>query len=87
MEAGVFRAHRCQDGPGDPVRLRRQAGDPLLAPLVYLLTGLGLALISRLAPAFITRQLFWLVIASVSLLSAALGPKNLNWLGFRSTFN
>ena len=32
------------------LHFRRQPGDPLLLPLVYLLTGLGLALIARLSP-------------------------------------
>lgn len=60
--------------------LRRSLGDPLLLPLVYFLSGLGLALIMRLAPNFVTRQLFWLVIATGLLLAVNLIPKNLNWL-------
>ncbi|MDX1523939.1 MAG: FtsW/RodA/SpoVE family cell cycle protein, partial [Anaerolineae bacterium] len=40
---------------------------------------LGLALTVRLAPAFIIRQLIWLVIATTLLLAVTLIPSNLNW--------
>lgn len=56
------------------------AGDPILLPLIFLLSGLGLVLIRRLAPAFLSRQLFWLVIAAVLLMLVARIPKNLDWL-------
>ncbi len=59
---------------------RRPAGDPLLLPLTFFLSGLGLALTNRLAPAFITRQLFWLAIATGVLLTVTLLPRNLAWL-------
>ncbi len=62
------------------LHIRRRAGDSILIPLVYFLTGLGLALIARLAPPFVTPQLFWLVIATAALLVVALLPRNLNWL-------
>ena len=55
-------------------------GDPLLLPLIFFLSGLGLALITRLAPAFIKPQLAWLVAATGALLIVALLPQNLNWL-------
>ncbi len=55
-------------------------GDPILLPVTFFLSGFGLVLITRLAPAFITRQIFWLAIATGLLLSVALIPKNLNWL-------
>jgi cell division protein FtsW (lipid II flippase) len=55
-------------------------GDPILLPLIYFLTGLGLALVARLAPAFLSRQLFWVVIATALLLLVTLIPQNLNWL-------
>ena len=54
--------------------------DPLLLPVVIFLSGFGLVLIARLAPAFIMRQQFWLVIATGMLLLVTLLPKNLNWL-------
>ncbi|MDH3675662.1 MAG: FtsW/RodA/SpoVE family cell cycle protein, partial [Anaerolineae bacterium] len=57
-----------------------QANDPILLPLVFFLCGLGLALIARLAPAFVSRQLFWLVMATALLLFVTLVPRNLNWL-------
>ena len=65
--------------------LQRRAGwfqtcDPILLPLVFFLSGLGLVLIARLAPSFVSRQLFWLVIATALLLLITLIPKNLNWL-------
>lgn len=62
--------------------LRRQgkSGDPILLPLVFFLSGLGLAMITRLAPAFVNPQLFWLIAATLVLLLITLLPKNLNWL-------
>jgi peptidoglycan glycosyltransferase len=54
--------------------------DPILLPLIFFLSGLGLVLIARLAPAFVVPQLAWLVAATVVLLSVTLFPKNLNWL-------
>ena len=62
------------------LRARRKFGDPLLLPVVFFLSGLGLALISRLAPAFVNRQLVWLVIATGLLLLVTLVPSDLNWL-------
>jgi cell division protein FtsW (lipid II flippase) len=55
-------------------------GDSLLLPLIFFLSGLGLALITRLAPAFIRPQLAWLVVATAALLIVTLLPRNLNWL-------
>jgi peptidoglycan glycosyltransferase len=57
-----------------------KVGDPLLLPLIFFLSGLGLALITRLAPAFIKPQLAWLVAATAGLLIVTLLPQNLNWL-------
>ncbi|MEW5958761.1 MAG: FtsW/RodA/SpoVE family cell cycle protein [Chloroflexota bacterium] len=59
---------------------RPRPGEPLLLPLIYLLAGLGLALLARLAPAFIDRQLVWLVVSTVGLLLVTLVPQNLDWL-------
>lgn len=70
----------CMAAAGWLLHYRPPAGDPILLPLTYFLTGLGLALTARLAPAFVTRQLFWLVIATALLLAVVLVPKNLNWL-------
>lgn len=57
-----------------------QLGDPLLLPLIFFLSGLGLAIITRLAPAFVKPQLAWLVAATALLLLVTLLPRNLNWL-------
>jgi cell division protein FtsW (lipid II flippase) len=54
--------------------------DPFLLPLVFLLTGWGLALIWRLAPRFAMRQTAWLVIATVAMVVIASLPGNLRWL-------
>ncbi len=70
----------CGSGAAYLLHTRQRFGDPVLLPLIYLLSGLGLALIARLAPVFITRQLFWLIIATGVLLLIALFPPNLNWL-------
>lgn len=57
-----------------------RATDPLLLSLVFFLSGFGLVLIARLAPAFIARQQMWLVAATAALLLVSLLPQNLNWL-------
>ncbi len=62
------------------LRQRSHHLDPILWPLTLFLSGLGLALIARLAPAFITRQMIWLMIATVVLLLVVMLPRNLNWL-------
>ncbi len=59
---------------------RCRTSDPILLPLVYFLAGLGLALIERLAPAFVGRQLVWLTGATAALLVVTLLPRNLEWL-------
>lgn len=46
--------------------------DPYILPVVALLTGWGLVLIDRLAPNFLTRQVIWLAISSVVMLSVAI---------------
>ncbi len=49
--------------------------DPLIAPIVMLLSGWGLTLIARLAPPFAARQTIWLGLASLAgLLVASLPP-------------
>ncbi|NJN94342.1 MAG: hypothetical protein HC875_09750 [Anaerolineales bacterium] len=62
------------------VQRRRQPGDPILLPLIFFLSGLGLVLIARLAPAFVLPQLAWLVMATVALLGVVLLPRNFDWL-------
>ena len=58
--------------------------DPLLFPLVMLLSGWGLVAIERLAPAFAERQALWLFISLSALLLAAAYPQVLRWLrGYR----
>ncbi len=54
--------------------------DPLIFPIIMLLTGWGLALIWRLAPAFGLRQTAWLVVGLVGLLAVAFAPGDLRWL-------
>ena len=54
--------------------------DPILAPLVYLLAGWGILLVGRLEPEFGSRQLGWLLVATVLLLAILSGPSNLHWL-------
>ncbi|MGH2523898.1 MAG: hypothetical protein ACRDH2_15440, partial [Anaerolineales bacterium] len=54
--------------------------DPYLLPLVYLLTGWGLALIWRLTPGFGLRQTAWMIVATVAMLGLALLPGDLRWL-------
>jgi cell division protein FtsW (lipid II flippase) len=54
--------------------------DPILFPLVMFLSGWGLALIWRLAPAFGLRQTAWLVIGVAGMLGVAFAPGDLRWL-------
>lgn len=57
-----------------------QPGDPILLPLIFFLSGLGLVLIARLAPAFVMPQLAWLIAATTALLGVVLLPRNFDWL-------
>jgi len=45
--------------------------DPLLFPLAMFMSGWGLVLIHRLAPAFADRQMLWLAISTAALIAAA----------------
>ena len=55
--------------------------DPLILPIVMLLSGWGLTLVARLAPAFATRQALWLLVATVGTLAIlAILPENLRIL-------
>ena len=59
-------------------RLRER--DPLLLPIVALLTGWGLIEVTRLAPGFVTRQLIWIGVASIALVFVTWTPAVLRWL-------
>lgn len=54
--------------------------DHLIFPLVMFLSGWGLIIINRLAPAFADRQALWMVIATAALLLMALFRQPLQWL-------
>jgi cell division protein FtsW (lipid II flippase) len=54
--------------------------DPFLLPVVMLLAGWGLALVSRLAPPFLIRQVLWLVISGIVTSVIAILPADLRWL-------
>ncbi len=54
--------------------------DPILLVLTLFLSGLGLVLTARLAPAFLARQEVWLGVSTALLLAVTLLPQNLNWL-------
>ncbi len=77
----------CATGTQRLVARRLPNHDPYLLPIVFALTGWGLALIWRLAPGFGLRQTAWLVIATGALLAVALLPRDLRWLRrFRYTW-
>lgn len=59
---------------------RVPARDPLLFPLVMLLSGWGLNAIARLAPGFADRQALWLAISVAALLGVTWLPANMRWL-------
>lgn len=48
--------------------------DPYIVPIVALLTGWGLLILARLAPAFLLRQILWLGIGCIALCATALVP-------------
>lgn len=54
--------------------------DPLLFPLAMFLSGWGLILIQRLAPAFAARQTVWLIVSVGVMLVVVLSPNILTWL-------
>ena len=54
--------------------------DPLLLPIGYLLSGLGLLTIWRVAPLFGARQTAWLLVASLALIAILRAPADLRWL-------
>jgi cell division protein FtsW (lipid II flippase) len=54
--------------------------DFLLPPLIFFLSGFGLVLLARLEPAFVNRQLLWLVAATVLFIAVALAPPRLERL-------
>jgi cell division protein FtsW (lipid II flippase) len=54
--------------------------DPLLLPVTALLSGWGLIEIARLAPPFLNKQIVWLPISIVALLTVTAAPRDLRWL-------
>ena len=54
--------------------------DPILFPVVMLLSGWGLLTLTRLAPSFANRQEIWILIATVAMLLVAVFPQALRWL-------
>lgn len=54
--------------------------DPILFPVVMLLSGWGLIVIHRLTPYFAARQSLWLVIAVGAMLGVVALPGHLRWL-------
>ncbi|MFN8375225.1 MAG: FtsW/RodA/SpoVE family cell cycle protein [Anaerolineae bacterium] len=54
--------------------------DPLLFPISMFLSGWGVVMIARLAPAFADRQVLWLVVSVAALLVVSVFPYGLRWL-------
>jgi cell division protein FtsW (lipid II flippase) len=54
--------------------------DPLIFPIVMFLSGWGLALVWRLAPAFGMRQATWLLVSAIGLVAVVVAPGDLRWL-------
>ena len=52
----------------------RFRGDQVLFPLVGMLAGMGLLLVTRLVPALALRQMVWIAIGCAGMLVTALGP-------------
>jgi cell division protein FtsW (lipid II flippase) len=62
------------------LRRWRPDHDPLLLPITGLLTGLGLIMVARLAPAFATRQAIWSLLGLGAMLAVGLGLRDMRWL-------
>ena len=58
----------------------RPGHDVFFLPVISLLSGWGLVVLDRLVPAFLPRQVIWLVVAATALLLAALLPTSLWFL-------
>lgn len=54
--------------------------DPILFPSIMLLSGWGVALVWRLAPAFGLRQTVWLIVAALGMIAVVVAPGDLRWL-------
>lgn len=54
--------------------------DPVLLPIILLMSGWGIALVDRLAPGLMVRQSIWLIISSAGLLSMIVLPPDLSLL-------
>jgi peptidoglycan glycosyltransferase len=50
--------------------------DPLILPIVALLTGWGLVLVARLAPGFALRQTVWVLLGTSAMLALAVWPRS-----------
>ncbi len=69
------------------LRARLPHADPLILPLVALLTGWGLLILARLAPGFLHRQIIWLFIGCAAMCATALLPTATRMLRrYRYTF-
>ncbi len=62
------------------LRRWRPGHDPLLLPLAGLLSGMGLIMVSRLAPGFAARQALWCLLGLAAMLAVALGLRGLRLL-------
>lgn len=54
--------------------------DPLMLPIVGLLTGWGLLLVARLSRTDFPRQTIWLAVGGAVMLAVAAAPRELRWL-------
>ncbi|HLF26967.1 MAG TPA: FtsW/RodA/SpoVE family cell cycle protein [Anaerolineae bacterium] len=54
--------------------------DPLIAPIVGLLTGWGLLLVARLSRTDFPRQVIWMLIGAAAMLAVATASRELRWL-------
>jgi len=54
--------------------------DPLIFPIVMLMTGWGIVLIDRLAPTFADRQSIWLVVSLAAMIFSAAYSPLLRWI-------
>ena len=62
------------------VRFLAPGADPAILPIVFVLSGIGITFVTRLAPDLATRQVIWLFISVAAMVAALVAVRNLDKL-------
>ncbi len=62
------------------VRFLAPGADPAILPIVFVLSGIGITFVARLAPDLATRQVIWLFISVAAMVAALVAVRNLDKL-------